>query len=144
VSCTYARQSPYSRWKENIGLDELRNVLVKNGYRVGSIINVSASGLTSSGRIRNLNIHTLTGIKKIKATEFRALMGTTRIKSTWFRIRKSGRTLTFNGKGYGHGVGLCQWGAKEMAENNFDYSEILSHYYPGTEISPSTMTMLEK
>jgi len=144
VSCTYAKNSPYSSWKETIGLDELEDILARNGYRVGNIINVSASGFTSSGRIHNLNIHTLTGVKTLKATEFRRAVGTTRIKSTWFRIRKSGNTITLSGRGYGHGVGLCQWGAKEMASKDFGYTDILSHYYPGTEISPTEFTFLEK
>jgi stage II sporulation protein D len=36
--------------------------------------------------------------------------------------------------GFGHGVGLCQWGAKQRALNGFDYTEILSYYYPGTKL----------
>ena len=50
---------------------------------------------------------------------------------------KEGETVvsfTFYGGGYGHGVGLSQYGAKYMAENGADYREILAHYYPGTEL----------
>jgi len=41
----------------------------------------------------------------------------------------------FSGRGRGHGVGLCQWGAKEMAERGHDFRSILSHYYPGTSLA---------
>ena len=41
----------------------------------------------------------------------------------------------FLGKGYGHGVGLCQWGAKQRADDGFTYREILSYYYPGTKLA---------
>jgi stage II sporulation protein D len=44
-------------------------------------------------------------------------------------------TAAFEGKGYGHGVGLDQWGALEMALNDKDYREIVSFFYPGTEIT---------
>ena len=40
----------------------------------------------------------------------------------------------FAGKGYGHGVGLCQWGAREMAAQGKSYRQILDHYFPGAEI----------
>jgi stage II sporulation protein D len=42
--------------------------------------------------------------------------------------------VTFEGKGYGHGVGLCQWSALQMAKEGRNYREILSYFYPGTEI----------
>jgi stage II sporulation protein D len=42
--------------------------------------------------------------------------------------------VVFSGVGYGHGVGLCQWGAKQRSEDGFDYREILSYYYPGAKL----------
>jgi stage II sporulation protein D len=47
----------------------------------------------------------------------------------------SGSSVTFYGRGYGHGVGMSQWGAKAMADKGYSYIEILKHYFPGTEIS---------
>lgn len=46
----------------------------------------------------------------------------------------SGAEVVFSGRGLGHGVGLCQWGAKEMAQKGFDYKAILGRYYPGTKV----------
>ena len=43
--------------------------------------------------------------------------------------------ITFTTRGYGHGVGLSQYGANGMAKNGYGYKEILSHYYPGTTLS---------
>ena len=43
-----------------------------------------------------------------------------------------GGEAVFSGRGMGHGVGLCQWGAEEMAEKGYNFEAILSHYYPGT------------
>jgi len=61
-------------------------------------------------------------------------MGWKTLPSTWFTLRRKGNTFILNGRGYGHGVGLCQWGAQQMAKDGKNYKEILSFYYPGTVI----------
>jgi stage II sporulation protein D len=58
------------------------------------------------------------------------------LKSTWFDARRQGDRYVFNGRGFGHGVGLSQWGAHAMAEQGSDYREILRFYYTGVEIEP--------
>ena len=45
-----------------------------------------------------------------------------------------GTTFVFQGKGWGHGVGMCQWGAKAMAENGWSAEKIVKYYYPGTQL----------
>jgi stage II sporulation protein D len=61
-------------------------------------------------------------------------LGTTNLKSTLFDVTDDGDGLVFEGRGAGHGVGLCQWGAKGMAEEGKSYRDILGFYYPGAEI----------
>ena len=51
-----------------------------------------------------------------------------------FAIEKSGNEFVFYGRGWGHGVGMCQWGAMGMAEQGYTAEKILMHYYPGTAI----------
>ena len=51
-----------------------------------------------------------------------------------FAVEKSGNDFVFYGRGWGHGVGLCQWGAMAMAEQGYSAEKILTHYYPGTVI----------
>ncbi len=70
----------------------------------------------------------------LKGEDLRRLIGYSRLPSTNFEINKIGKEISFSGKGAGHGVGLCQWGTKEMAEMGFTYQEILRYYFPGTEI----------
>lgn len=57
-----------------------------------------------------------------------------RLRSTFFNIERNGDQLIFKGRGYGHGVGLCQEGAIRMAERGFAYKDIIKHYYKGVEI----------
>jgi stage II sporulation protein D len=49
-------------------------------------------------------------------------------------VRRRGDDFVFEGQGAGHGAGLCQWGAKIMADRGASYREILAHYYPGAEL----------
>ena len=52
------------------------------------------------------------------------------LPSTFFQIKDKGKKIIFYGKGYGHGVGMCQWGARIMAEKGYNYTEIIKHYFP--------------
>jgi stage II sporulation protein D len=71
--------------------------------------------------------------KKIDANKFRLTVGANVIKSTAFQVDRRGTKFVFKGKGWGHGVGLCQWGAYGLAVGGKDWSEILNYYYPGAE-----------
>ena len=57
------------------------------------------------------------------------------LKSMRFTVRKDGGAFVFEGRGLGHGVGLCQWGAKGQAARGIPYARILASYYPGTAIA---------
>ncbi len=71
------------------------------------------------------------GGKTFRGTELRTLLG---LRSTAFTITQSGSTITITTKGYGHRVGMSQYGADAMAVTGKGYQEILSHYYRGTEL----------
>jgi stage II sporulation protein D len=70
----------------------------------------------------------------LDAVTFREKLGYAKVKSLWFEVEKHGGGVVLNGHGFGHGAGLCQWGAKVLAERGRGFREILKHYYPGTEL----------
>lgn len=82
---------------------------------------------TPTGRVDTVLINGQT----IQATKLRRALG---LRSTWFTLSMDAQSITFHQQGYGHGVGMSQTGANSMAANGSEYSEILSHYYPGTLI----------
>jgi stage II sporulation protein D len=91
----------------------------------------------ATGRVRRLEI--AGGVRhEVDGNAFRFLVGRRlgweKLKSTAFEVRREGGDFVFEGRGFGHGVGLCQAGAARMAEAGFDYRRILAHYYPGTEL----------
>lgn len=73
------------------------------------------------------------GGKPFKGTQVRELF---HLNSTHFTIKTTDTSITFHTQGYGHGVGMSQYGAKSMAEQGSSYREILQHYYTGTKVEP--------
>lgn len=69
-------------------------------------------------------------LKILSGQNFRQLLGFGKLKSLRFHTRERGRDVIFEGQGYGHGVGLCQWGSKDWAEKGLSAERILNHYYP--------------
>jgi stage II sporulation protein D len=64
----------------------------------------------------------------------RAVLGYSRVPSIFFEPELIESEFVFSGRGLGHGVGLCQWGSRELAQRGYDYRAILRHYYTGTTI----------
>ena len=81
-----------------------------------------------------VSIQSEKGRLKISGKEFRRLLGYDLLRSTNFVVKESNGIYHFSGLGWGHGVGLCQWGAKGMAEAGADYRSILKYYYQEVEI----------
>ncbi len=72
--------------------------------------------------------------RTLDAVTFREKLGYSKLKSLWFDVVKKGSGVVLEGHGFGHGAGMCQWGAKVLAERGKDFRAILAHYYPGTEL----------
>lgn len=72
----------------------------------------------------------LAELQILSGQNFRQLLGFGKLKSLRFSTREQGGNLVFEGRGFGHGVGLCQWGSRDWAEQGMDHVGILQHYYP--------------
>lgn len=143
VVCKFDRSSPYYVWQYSARFSELQSALSRYGIRTGKINGISLRSRTRTSRVSELNVHTGSGRIIVDAYDFRKAVGTKKIKSTRFTIRRRGQRITFKGTGYGHGVGLCQWGAKGMAEKKYDYKKILSFYYSGATLTTDLLVKAE-
>ena len=85
---------------------------------------------TPSGRVANLTLAVNGEEKKITSDQLRAIVGYTKIKSAIFDYQINGSEISFTGVGSGHGVGMCQWGARYLAKTGLNFKQILAHYYP--------------
>jgi stage II sporulation protein D len=134
VDCTYCLTGGAGKWEYAVQLKKLESLLRNGGIQVVGLRSVKPGWRNKSGRLNDLTLLSAKGTMTITAVNFRKAIGYSIIKSTNFDVKTSGDELLFSGAGYGHGVGLCQWGAKQRAEDGFDYREILSYYYPGTRL----------
>ncbi len=89
---------------------------------------ITNTELDESGRVRSMTV----GGVSVSGSEMRKLFV---LRSTAFKTEYTEGVFVFTVTGYGHGLGMSQYGANVMAKNGFDYKEILSHYYPQTELS---------
>ena len=92
-----------------------------------------------SGRIRAFELIAERGTTNVAASAFRRAVGTRALPSllvTGLRHAPDGASVQLDGGGLGHGVGLCQWGARGMALDGRSAQETLSFYFPGTQITP--------
>lgn len=108
--------------------DEFKNLIKDKIPDFSGDSKIIIKDYTGSGRVNNLSI---AGIQ-IEAATLRNLIG---IRSTNFRVEESDDNITFYTVGYGHGVGLSQEGANQMALNGKNYKEIIEHYYTGVTIA---------
>ncbi|WP_462324372.1 SpoIID/LytB domain-containing protein [Desulfoplanes sp.] len=122
-------------WSCRISAGEIQKILVKKGFHVGPVRSVRTIERSPSGRWAKVRIGTDSGDVEVKGNTLRIWLGAGRIKSTFGSITRGGDGFLFKGQGFGHGVGLSQWGAQGMANSGSSYLDILSHYYPGTTVT---------
>lgn len=124
-----SKEDPYSvhPWKYELKNSDLKKLNLSDVFSVSLDYN-------NSNRVNNLTFSTSKGDVKIKATDFRNKIGNTIIKSTLFDVNVIGNKVFVSGRGYGHGVGMSQYGAVEMAKKGSNYKDIIEFYFPGTNI----------
>lgn len=128
-------QSPLARWQERINIDNLVRQLWPSEGLFLDISEVKIIKRTPSGRVGRMAFILRDGRRReLSGHEFRERMGFSRVKSTLFDLEQQGTWLRLIGRGHGHGVGLCQWGAKSMALQGLNYREILKRYYPHSKL----------
>lgn len=123
-------------WTVQYTTDELSELVrTRTGIDFGTIVALEAVERGPSGRIKYLRITGTLREEVIgKELAIRKALSSSHLKSSAFEIEKTPDGFVLKGRGWGHGVGLCQIGAAAMAAQGYDYRQILSHYYVGAEI----------
>jgi len=132
VRCSYCKKSTSYSWTTELSIHEIKKYLQRKYKRVGKIKRISFKKV--EGRITKVRIIHQNGIIKISGNAFRLLFPSKRLKSLYFNARKTKYGLKITGHGWGHGVGLCQWGANGMAQKGANYRSILKYYFKGIKI----------
>jgi len=134
-----SRPDPYcvragsSQWASQLTHAEVASALATRGLAPPGWQHLAVARRDLSGRVLTLRLDA----REIPAEDFRlaigAALGWNRIPSTWFEVSEQSGTFYFHGRGWGHGVGLCQKGAAVMAAQHHTAGEILAQYFPGAQ-----------
>ncbi len=134
VQCGYCSHSPWTHRETSYTLSEFSMLISRYPQAASASIYTSPDlaviSRSSADRLQDLRLNNLS----LTGHELRSLLNLPSTRVSW---RVEGDNIIFSTRGYGHGVGLCQYGADGMAREGHSYQEILNHYYQGTEIIDS-------
>lgn len=129
--------SPFTNWSASLSASAVQSRLSRYVRGIGTLYDVNIKQKGYSRRAVELEIIGSNGVKTLKGGKIRSAL---RLKEQLFVINKrySGNTVTsytFTGRGWGHGVGMCQYGAYGMAKMGVKYDAIIKHYYTGVAVT---------
>ncbi len=130
----WCEANPNALWTYSVTKDSLRE-LFDLPSATGQPLDLTLLSRDASGRVSRVEIRSGRKVRTESGAAFRKRLGYTNLKSTLFDVTDDGESLIFTGRGSGHGVGLCQWGSRGMAEAGKSYREILGFYYPGATLT---------
>jgi stage II sporulation protein D len=124
----YDQTAPVYQWQETMWGNEISRRLGD----LGTIRALIPQETTPRGRIVTLKVVGDRATKTISGKEFRKALD---LRSTLFQIQNNGQQFIISGRGFGHGIGLSQWGAYYLAKQGADYRQILGHYYQQVKLA---------
>jgi stage II sporulation protein D len=132
--------SPFTNWRTTLGAGAVQSRLSRYVRGIGTLYDINIKQKGYSRRAVELEIIGSNGIKTLRGGKIRSAL---RLNEQLFVIEKrygSGNQVasyTFTGRGWGHGVGMCQYGAYGLAKMGVKYDDIIKHYYTGVELTQS-------
>jgi stage II sporulation protein D len=137
ATCEWCQDADLYRWTKEVSEPEASGNLARyfagRGKRFDALTSIRRISPTLNVRDPSFELSDGRRRYRLSALEMRRLFSSA-IHSFQFEARKSEGQLVIEGKGHGHGVGLCQWGARGMAQQGAGPLEIIHHYYPGAEV----------
>lgn len=130
-ACTHCERCKIYSWETSIALAEFESMLKTKKKKIGKVRGIKVAKKDKAGLVREVTVRDSKKTLKLTGKEMYSLIKD--VKSYCFTVTKNYDIIEIKGRGYGHHVGLCQWGAREMVRDGWDYKSILEFYYPGTE-----------
>lgn len=124
----FDQNAPVFSWEKTFTLSEFSEKIGD----IGEVNTIGTPELTTRGRVASITITGEDGEEVLRGRDVRAALG---LRSTRFTIEIDGENVTVSGFGFGHGVGMSQWGARNLAEQGWRFEDILQHYYQSTVVA---------
>jgi stage II sporulation protein D len=124
----YDQKSPVFEWQQVIPVSKIQSLVAG----VGKITGFQPVEMTPHGRVVTMKVTGDLGSTTVSGNDLRKALD---LRSTLFRVSTDGSNLHVQGRGFGHGLGLSQWGAYYLAKQGINYHQILAHYYQTANLS---------
>jgi stage II sporulation protein D len=135
VPSPYCRGSRHYSWDYSVAMANLGEKLRRAGKHIpGTPVAIDIRVRSASGRVMRLRVASRQGSVELTGEQLRKALGYDKLRSTLFSVRIRDGRAYFRGNGWGHGVGMCQWCSRALAENGRSYEQILQHFYPGSRL----------
>ncbi|MFP4474139.1 MAG: SpoIID/LytB domain-containing protein [Desulfatibacillaceae bacterium] len=130
----YSATAPGNHWSYVLTNAELSRLLTDTGLCPSELSDLKPVSPTDSGRMEAVNLTCGGRSLTLRSNNFRLKVGPRKVRSTRFTVTRMDRGYLLEGTGFGHGVGMSQWGAREMAVEGHEYRDILRFYYRGSRV----------
>jgi len=128
VADSFSAEQPGAAWRQSVAIGEVQQRLSAFGLPAATVQDIIPRDRAASGRITRLEIVQPEKSLYLTGNSFRLIVGPARIRSSHFSVAQSDGQFVFEGRGYGHGVGMSQWGARSMAKQGHSLQRILAFY----------------
>lgn len=129
-SCTFCKNCKNYEWRVFYSFQELLDLLRPDIKKIHTLDDVRVSKYDKAGLVKNITVHGTKTAVNLTGKRIYSLLKN--IHSFCFSVQKQPDGILFKGRGYGHHIGICQWGVREMERQGHNYRSILSFYYPQT------------
>lgn len=134
VDVEFEEEAPFTYWRTVFPPETLNGVLASLGTDLGPVDRLEVQSRTESGRVARIVAGGPSRRVVLGGDQLRTLVETLGLRSRLFDIRSTPQGFAFVGSGFGHGVGMSQWGARELARRGASYQRILARFYPGARL----------
>jgi stage II sporulation protein D len=142
VPCDWCKEARLYRWTADVSKRDLQTdlkpLLKQEGRDAGNLRSVSLVRTKSAGVLPEFDLRGERQTVRVNGADLRQALGNRGLYSPRFTIEDRGKSYWISGRGHGHGVGLCQWGARGMALAGKTCDEIVQHYYVGAKVTVQT------
>ena len=139
--CTFCKTCKIYSWQVSYTIDEFEQLMHEAGHPVERVKEVQISKKDDAGSVQEIIVKDAHTSRHFAGKEFYSILS--KIKSFCYSIEKKGNQLYFKGRGYGHHIGICQWGARRMIDVGWNFKSILRFYYPGANLMALKNTQRE-
>ena len=124
----YDHQAPVFEWQQRFPISRIKSLVAG----IGNIRGLQPVRMTPRGRIIAMEVTGDLGTATVSGKQIREAL---KLRSTLFRMSTDGNNIQVSGRGYGHGLGMSQWGAYYLAQQGVNYQQILAHYYQNASLA---------